>query len=69
MTKITKLAFNRKFTKEGDKYAPMERREKIIPPFTKKIGMCPKCNLPVWAGPGQIINSEHGVYYHKKCRK
>lgn len=68
MTKITNLAFNRKFerTKED---INLHRRDKTIASFVRKIGMCPECEKPVYGSPGQILNNLNGVYTHKACRK
>lgn len=66
MTKITHLAYNRKFERTT---TGMKLRDKPIASFTKPVGMCPECEQPVFGSPGQVINSENGVYTHKICRK
>lgn len=72
MTKITHLAYNRKFEKKdiAPGISDMERREKTIPSYTKSIGMCFICNQPVMGAPGQLLKkTDGGLYSHKLCRK
>lgn len=68
MTKITSLAFNRKFERK-DNMPDLNRRDKIIPAFTKPAGMCPHCEKLVYISPGQLMTTVNGVYSHKACRK
>lgn len=69
MTRATTLSKNRRFEMKKGEVVPV-RREKVIDPFIKKIGMCFICDTPVFTSIGQLLTkNKRGLYSHKACRK
>lgn len=64
MTKISRLALNRKFEKDED--GAIRRRDNALAANApEKIGECVFCKKPVLASPGQILRKN----MHKACKR